>query len=179
MTSAEDASELTSVFLCRHYSMHGDTFLSYDGPSTMDSHTLISLQRLYSTLNTSSAQPLSPPYRLFFPAVSTFMDHPGPVDENIPRRRSNISAAPETLKAAYPSLAGQGPSMQTTSMTLSALAHRSCSPHHRRPLCHASCRTPSRLLEAAEDWFDPVRHTLAWYFGAPEEDTAVMSPTFM
>ncbi|KAH9036356.1 hypothetical protein EDB85DRAFT_2273770, partial [Lactarius pseudohatsudake] len=82
--------------------MHGVTFLSYDGPSTTDSHTLISLQRLY----TSSAQPLSPPHRLFFPAVSTFTDHPGPVDENIPRRRSNIGVAPETLKAAYPSLAG-------------------------------------------------------------------------
>ncbi|KAH9013184.1 hypothetical protein EDB83DRAFT_2680403, partial [Lactarius deliciosus] len=76
--------------------MHGLTFLSYNGPSTTDSHTLISLQRLYSTLNTSSAQPLSPPHRHFFPAVSTFTDHPGPVDENIPRRRSNMGVVPES-----------------------------------------------------------------------------------
>ncbi|KAH9176161.1 hypothetical protein EDB89DRAFT_2129343 [Lactarius sanguifluus] len=28
-------------------------------------------------------------------------------------------------------------------------------------------------LEATEDWFDRVRHTLARYFGAPDEDTAM------
>ncbi|KAH9070977.1 hypothetical protein EDB83DRAFT_2365686, partial [Lactarius deliciosus] len=32
-------------------------------------------------------------------------------------------------------------------------------------------------LEAAEDWFDPVRHTLTWHFGAPEEDTAAGTRT--
>ncbi|KAH9173248.1 hypothetical protein EDB89DRAFT_2068999 [Lactarius sanguifluus] len=144
-----DASELTSVFLRRHYSMHGVTFLSYDA--------------------SSSAQPLSPPHRLFFPAVSTFTDHPGPVDENIPRRLSNIGVAPETLKAAYPSLAGR--SMRATSMTLSALAH---------PV--APARPPPwapmfAALEAAEDWFDRVRYTLARYFGAPDEDTAMGTRT--
>ncbi|KAH8997899.1 hypothetical protein EDB83DRAFT_2324849 [Lactarius deliciosus] len=28
-------------------------------------------------------------------------------------------------------------------------------------------------LEAAEDWFNPMWHMLAWYFGGPKEDTAV------
>ncbi|KAH9176160.1 hypothetical protein EDB89DRAFT_2065947 [Lactarius sanguifluus] len=65
----------------------------------------------------SSTQPLSPPYCLFFPAILTFMDHLGLVDENIPQRCSNISMAPETLKVAYPSLTGC--SMQVTSMTVS------------------------------------------------------------
>ncbi|KAH9158636.1 hypothetical protein EDB89DRAFT_2199464 [Lactarius sanguifluus] len=32
-------------------------------------------------------------------------------------------------------------------------------------------------LEAVEDWFDPVWHTLARYFGAPEEDTAAGTHT--
>ncbi|KAH8987841.1 hypothetical protein EDB92DRAFT_2115927 [Lactarius akahatsu] len=185
-TSAEDASELTSVFLCRHYSMHGVTFVSYDGPSTTDSHTLISLQRLYSTLNTSPAQPLSPPHRLFFPAVSTFTDHPEPVDENIPRSRSNIGVAPETLKAAYPSLAGPlyagdfddfvgigAPLLLDRLVVADRGAARRAGVPHDVP----AWAPMFAALEAAEDWFDPVRHTLARYFGAPEEDTAAGTRT--
>jgi len=87
--------------------IHGVTFVSCDGPSTTDSHTLLSLMRLYSTLNMSSPQSLSPPHRIIFPTISTFADlHPETADENIPRRRANIGVAPETLKAAYPSLVG-------------------------------------------------------------------------
>src|SRR6266404_4172090 len=108
MTS-ENVYQLTFVFSCRHNSMHGVTFLSYDGPSATDSHTLLSLQRLYSTLNISSPQSLSPPHRVIFPAVRTFVDHsedPLALDETAPRHLSSIGLAPETLKAAYPSLAG-------------------------------------------------------------------------
>ncbi|KAH9074183.1 hypothetical protein EDB83DRAFT_2549666 [Lactarius deliciosus] len=144
--------------------MHGVTFLSYDGPSTTDSHTLISLQRLYSTLNTSPAQPLSPPHRLFFPAVSTFTDHPEPVDENIPRRRSNIGVAQETLKAAYPSLAGPlhagdfddfvgigAPLLLDRLVVADRGAARRAGLPHDVP----AWAPMFAALEAAEDWFDP------------------------
>ncbi|KAH9016824.1 hypothetical protein EDB85DRAFT_1897942 [Lactarius pseudohatsudake] len=144
--------------------MHGVTFLSYDGPSTTDSHTLISLQRLY----TSSAQPLSPPHRLFFPAVSTFTDHPGP----------NIGVAPETLKAAYPSLAGllyAGDFYDFVGIGAPLLL-ASSSPTAVLRVVQDSLAT-CQPLEAVEDWFDPVRHTLAWYFGAPEEDTVAGTRT--
>ncbi|KAH9061089.1 hypothetical protein EDB87DRAFT_1576468 [Lactarius vividus] len=167
--------------------MHGVTFLSYDGPSTTDSHTLISLQRLYSTLNTSSAQPLSPPHRLFFPAISTFTDHPpGPIDENIPRRRSNIGVAPETLKAAYPSLAGPlyagdfsdfvgiGAPLLLDRLVI---ADRGAARRAGLPRDVPAWAPMFSALEAAEDWFDPMRHTLARYFGAPEENTAAGTRT--
>ncbi|KAH8986215.1 hypothetical protein EDB86DRAFT_2832727 [Lactarius hatsudake] len=122
-----------------------------------DLHTLISLQRLCSTINTSSAQPLSPPHRHFFPAVSTFMDHPGPVDDNKPRRRLNMG-------------------MRTAPARL---------PRHRRlvpRIVQDSRDVPVEALmfaalESMEDWFDPVWHTLAQYFGTPEEDTAVGTRT--
>ncbi|KAH9002838.1 hypothetical protein EDB86DRAFT_3121641 [Lactarius hatsudake] len=118
-------------------------------------------QRLYSTLNTSSAQPLSLPHCLFFPAVSTFTDHLGPVDENIPRHCSNIGVAPETFKAAYPSLAG-----------LLCAGDFDDFVGIRLPRDVPAWALIFAVLEAAEDWFDPVWHTLTWYFGAPEEDTA-------
>src|SRR5712691_11188821 len=86
--------------------IHGVTFLSYDGPDTTDSHTLLSLMRLYSTLNISSPQSLSPPHRIFFPALPTFAEPAQEPDDETPRIRSNIGVAPETLKAAYPSLVG-------------------------------------------------------------------------
>ncbi|KAH9171355.1 hypothetical protein EDB89DRAFT_2114528 [Lactarius sanguifluus] len=165
--------------------MHGVTFLSYDGPSTTDSHTLISLQRLYSTLNPSPAQPLSPPHRLFFPALSTFTPSE-PVDENTPRRRSNIGVAPETLKAAYPSLAGPlcagdfddfvgiGAPLLLDRLVI---ADRGAARRAGLPRDVPAWAPMFAALESAEDWFDPVRHTLARYFGAPEEDTAAGTHT--
>ncbi|KAH9071454.1 hypothetical protein EDB83DRAFT_2574515 [Lactarius deliciosus] len=32
-------------------------------------------------------------------------------------------------------------------------------------------------LEAVQDWFNPMQHMLAWYFGAPEEDMAMGTRT--
>lgn len=159
--------------------MHGVTFLSYDGPSTTDSHTLISLQRLYSTLNSSSSQSLSPPHRLFFPVVPTFSDRlPETNDELIPRRRSNIGVAPETLKAAYPSLAGPlfagdfgdfvgigAPLLLDRVIITDRGAARRAGLARDVP----AWTPPFSALEAAEDWFDPVRHTLAEYFGVADD----------
>ena len=160
--------------------MHGVTFLSYDGPFAADSHTLISLQRLYSTLNTSSPQSLSPPHRLFFPAVTTFADRLSePVDELIPRRRSNIGVAPETLKAAYPSLAGPlyaddfedfigiGAPLLLDRVVVAdrGAARRAAGLAHNVPAW-----TPVfSALDASEDWFEPARHALAEYFGVAED----------
>ncbi|KAF8260814.1 hypothetical protein EI94DRAFT_1789756 [Lactarius quietus] len=162
--------------------MHGVTFLSYDGPSTTDAHTLISLQRLYSTLNSSSPQPLSPPHRLFFPAISTFADHvPDAIDQLTPRRRSNIGVAPETLKAAYPSLAGPlfagdfddfvgiaAPLLLDRVVIADRGAARRALLAHNVP----AWMPPFSGLEATVDWFDPVRHTLAEYFGVAEDTAA-------
>ncbi len=160
--------------------MHGVTFLSYDGPSTTDSHTLISLQRLYSTLNTSEPRPLSPPHRLFFPAFPTFADRPPESDdERTPRRRSNIGVAPETLKAAYPSLVGPlfaGDFADFIGIGAPLLLDRLVIADRGAARRAGLARdVPAwapmfSALEAAEDWFEPVRSTLAQYFGATEEN---------
>ena len=163
--------------------MHGVTFLSYDGPSSTDSHTLISLQRLYSTLNSSSSQPLSPPHRLFFPAFPTFSDVlKDSKDDVTPRHRAHIGVAPETLKAAYPSLAGplyagdfddfvglQAPLL----FDRLVIADRGAARRTGLPRDVPAWSMPFSALGAAEDWFEPVRQTLAEYFGvAKAEDTA-------
>ncbi|KAH9014748.1 hypothetical protein EDB85DRAFT_2212910 [Lactarius pseudohatsudake] len=106
------------------------------------------------------------------------MDHPGLVDENIPRHRSNIGVAPETLKAAYLSLAGllyAGDFYDFVGIGAPLLL-ASLSPTAVLRVVQDSLAT-CQPLEAVEDWFDPVRHTLAWYFGAPEEDTAAGTRT--
>ncbi|KAI9458661.1 hypothetical protein BJY52DRAFT_417653 [Lactarius psammicola] len=174
--------------------MHGVTFLSYDGPSMTDSHTLISLQRLYSTLNTSLAQPLSLPHRLFFPAIPTFADRPPePDNETAPRRRSNIGVAPETLKAAYPSLAGPlfaGDFNDFVGIGAPLLLDRLVVADRGAARRAGLARdVPAwapmfSALEAAEDWFEPVRRSLAQYFGAAEENpgaaaTATRAVTYL
>lgn len=156
--------------------MHGVTFLSYDGPSATDSHTLISLQRLYSTLNTSSPQSLSPPHRIFFPAVPTFADRlPESTDERI---RSNIGVTPQTLKAAYPSLAGPlfaddfadfvgigAPLLLDRLVVADRGAARRAGLAGDVP----AWAPPFSALKTTEDWFEPVRRTLAEYFNVAED----------
>lgn len=159
--------------------MHGVTFLSYDGPPTTDSHTLLSLQRLYSTLNNSSPQSLSPPHRLFFPALTTFTDRaPNFDDETTPRQRANIGVAPETLKAAYPSLAGPlyaGDFSDFVGLGVPLLLDRVVivdrGAARRNGIApNEPAWTPAfTALGASEDWFEPVRHTLAEYFGVAED----------
>jgi len=179
MTS-ENVYQLTFVFSCRHNSMHGVTFLSYDGPSATDSHTLLSLQRLYSTLNISSPQSLSPPHRVIFPAVRTFVDHsedPLALDETAPRHLSSIGLAPETLKAAYPSLAGPlftgdfddfnelGPVVLDRLVVADRGAARRAGLAQDVP----AWAPPFSALRTSEEWFEPVRGALAAYFGAAED----------
>jgi hypothetical protein len=169
--------------------MHGVTFLSYDGPSTTDSHTLISLQRLYSTLNSSSPQLLSPPHRLCFPAFHTFSDIlEDKLDEITPRHRSNIGVAPETLKAAYPSLAGPlyaGDFEDFFGLHAPLLfdrlviADRGAARRTGLPLDVPAWTLPFSALEAAEDWFEPVRHTLAEYFGVAENAAGARTVTYL
>ncbi|KAI0298688.1 hypothetical protein B0F90DRAFT_1668976 [Multifurca ochricompacta] len=170
--------------------MHGVTFLSYDGPSTTDSHTLISLQRLYSTLNVSSPQSLSPPHRLFFPAIPTFADRrPEPNDELAPRRRSSIGVEPQTLKSAYPSLVGAmfaedfddfvgigAPLLLDRLVVADRGAARRSGLLREVP----AWSLPFTALETAEEWFEPVRRTLREYFGFVDvggEDAAIEGHT--
>jgi hypothetical protein len=168
---------------CRHCRIHGVTFLSYDGAPTTDGHTLLSLARLYSTLNISSPQSLSPPHRLLFPVVPTFAGpRPQPDNERIRRQRSNIGVSPQTLKAAYPSLAGAEFAedfVDFADIGIPVLfdrvivadrgaARRGGSPRH------ALWAAPFTSLRASEDWFDATRRTLAQYFFGEDESTAEM-----
>lgn len=151
--------------------IHGITFVSYDGPSTTDSHTLLSLMRLYNTLNISSPQSLSPPHRIFFPAIPTFVDRrPDPDDESIQRTRSNIGVAPETLKAAYPSLVGAqfkedfedfiGIGMPVL-LDRVVVSDRGAAQHSGLSPGMSAWSPPFTSLRASEDWFEPVRWPLA------------------
>ena len=154
-----------------HGRIHGVTFVSYDGPSTTDSHTLLSLMRLYSTLNISSPQSLSPPHRICFPAVSTFTDPtPEPDDESIPRTRSNIGVTPETLKAAYPSLVGAqfeedfedfiGIGMPVL-LDRVVVSDRGAAQHSGLPPGMSAWSPPFTSLRASEEWFEAARLPLA------------------
>jgi hypothetical protein len=172
-------SPLIPAACCRHDRIHGVTFLSFDGPSTTDSHTLLSLQRLYSTLNISSPQLLPPPHRLLFPSIPTFVDpRPRPDDETVPRQRSNIGISPQVLKAAYPSLVGAQfaedfddyvdidvPFLLDRLVIADRSAARRAELHRGVP----AWSQPFIALRAREDWFEPMRRTLAEYF---DEDTS-------
>ena len=164
--------------------MHGVTFLSYDGPSTTDSHTLISLQRLYSTLNTSSPQSLSPPHRLFFPTIFTFAERLPPIrlrfpsHDLIPRHPSNIGVSPETLKAAYPSLAGVLYSCDADDfidigapllLDRVVVADRGAAQRAGLAQDVPAWMPAFSALVASKDWFEPIRHTLAEFFGVAED----------
>lgn len=167
---------------CLHGRIHGVSFVSYDGPSTTDSHTLLSLVRLYSTLNMTSPQSLSPPHRIYFPAIPTFSDpRPRPEfdDESIPRQRSNIGVAPETVKAAYPSLAGVqfaedfadfiGINMPVL-LDRVVVSDRGAARHAGLPNGMPAWSPPFTALRASEDWFEPVRRALAQYFFGENEN---------
>ncbi|KAN0113892.1 hypothetical protein V8E52_007200 [Russula decolorans] len=166
--------------------IHGVTFVSYDGPSTTDSHTVLSLMRLYSTLNISSPQLLSPPHRICFPAIPTFTDPtPEPDDEDIPRIRSNIGIAPETLKAAYSSLAGAqfeedfedfvGIGMPVL-LDRVVVSDRGAAQHSGLSPGMAAWSPPFTSLRASEDWFESARRPLAQLV-LGEDESAVPGST--
>ena len=173
---------------CPHGRIQGVTFVSYDGPSTTDSHTLLSLVRLYSTLNVSSPQSLSHPHRIVFPAISTFADTLPPAqlsDESIPRRRANIGVTPETLKAAYPSLAGVqfaedfadfiGIGMPVL-LDRVVVSDRGAARNAGLPHGVPAWSPPFTALRASENWFEPVRRMLVQYFFG-EDKSAVADST--
>ena len=169
-----------------HGRIQGVTFVSYDGPSTTDSHTLLSLMRLYSTLNISSPQSLSPPHRICFPAIPTFTDPtPEPDDENIQRTRSNIGIAPETLKAAYPSLAGAqfeedfedflGIGMPVL-LDRVVVSDRGAAQRSGLSPGMSTSSPPFTSLRASEDWFESARRSLAQLV-LGEDESAVPGST--
>jgi len=169
-----------------HGRIHGTTFMSYDGTSTTDSHTLLSLMRLYSTLNMSSPQSLSPPHRIIFPAIPIFADPaPDPDDESIPRIRSNIGVSPETLKAAYPSLVGAqfekdfedyiGIGMPIL-LDRVVVSDRGAARHGGLSDGMSAWSPPFTSLRVSEDWFEPVRRLLAQLV-LGEDESAVPDST--
>jgi hypothetical protein len=167
------------TYIIYHGRIHGVTFISYDGVATTDSHTLLSLARLYSSLNISSPQSLSPPHRIFFPSIHTFADpRPFPDDETILRHRSYIGVAPETFKAAYPSLAGAqfaedfadfaGISLPVL-LDRVVIADRGAARHAGLPPDEPAWARPFTSLRASEDWFEPMRKALSeCLFGVDE-----------
>jgi hypothetical protein len=145
--------------------------------------------RLYSTLNITSPQSLSPPHRIYFPAIPTFSDpRPRPEfdDESTLRQRSNIGVAPETVKAAYPSLAGVqfaedfadfiGINMPVL-LDRVVVSDRGAARHAGLPHGMAAWSPPFTGLRASEDWFEPVRRVLAEYFFGENENAATGSTT--
>lgn len=163
--------------------------MSYDGTSTTDSHTLLSLMRLYSTLNISSPQSLSPPHRILFPAIRIFADPaPDPDDESIPRIRSNIGVSPETLKAAYPSLVGAqfeqdfedfiGIGMPVL-LDRVVVSDRGAARHGGLPDGMSAWSPPFTSLRVSEDWFEPVRHSLAQLVLGEDESDSKAAITYI
>jgi len=147
--------------------MHGTTLISYD--SFADGHTLLSLQRLYSSLNTSA-----PPSRLILPAMHTFSDtRPSDDDGSVPRQRSSVGVHPATLKAAYPSIAGPHFSEDFddfiglgTPVLLSRIVVVDRGASARASMTDASW---ARIFASGpNDWFEPVRETLRAFFGVGE-----------
>ncbi|KAI0064387.1 hypothetical protein BV25DRAFT_1898814 [Artomyces pyxidatus] len=153
--------------------IHGVTFMSYDTPAATDSHTLLSLQRLYSTIDPTSA-----PHRLLFSSIPTFSDRkPEPDDDTIVRQRSSLGIHPYLLKSAYPSLAGplfsedfddfvgMGAPMVLDRLVV---ADRGAARRHGAATL-PPWAPPFSDLHAPTAWFEPVRHNLAGYFGVQEE----------
>ncbi|KAI9507577.1 hypothetical protein F5148DRAFT_1203591 [Russula earlei] len=166
--------------------IHGVTFISYDGPSMTDVHTFPSLVRLYSTLNVSSPQSLSPPNRIFFPGIFTFTDprpDPDPDGDSLRRQRASIGVAPQTLKAAYPSLAtaqfaedfGDFASIGVpVLLDRVVLADRGAARRDGLPRGMSAWMRPFASLRVSKDWFEPVRRTLAEYFLCAEDESPAM-----
>jgi hypothetical protein len=167
-----------SADICPHDSIHGVTFLSFDGSPTTDTHTLLSLQRLYSSLNLSSPQWVSPPHRLLFPSIPTFVGHtPLPEEEPVVRPRSLIGISPQMLKAAYPSLVGVQFAEDFDDFAKIGvpfifdrlvIADRTASQRAGLISGVPPWARPFTALRAGEDWFESVRRTLAEYFGAED-----------
>ncbi|THH13806.1 hypothetical protein EW146_g6452 [Bondarzewia mesenterica] len=154
--------------------IHGVTYMSYDISTATDAHTLLSMQRVYSTIPSHKD---TPPHRLFFPAIPTFSDRrPEPEDDTVVRRRSNSGTHPFTIKAAYPSLAGalfaedfddfKGLDIPML-LDRVVIADRGAATRHG--VAADSWAGPFTALRAPQTWFDGVRNNLARYFGEGEE----------
>lgn len=106
-------------------------------------------------------------------------------DENIPRRRANIGVAPETLKAAYPSLVGAqfeedfndyvGIGMPVL-LDRVVVSDRGAAQHAGLPQGVPAWSPPFTALRASEDWFEPVRRLSAQYFFGEDEGAIADSP---
>ncbi|KAI0032876.1 hypothetical protein K488DRAFT_48953 [Vararia minispora EC-137] len=147
--------------------MHGTSFVSYD--AAIDAHTLLSLTRLHSVLNTTT-----PPSRLILPSVHTFVD---PLPD--PTIRTPIGIPHATLIAAYPTLTGplyyedfddftglSGPVLldRVVLVDRGAAARASPSPSTDTPTWASIFAEP----RGAAAWFEPVRATLWAFFGLDE-----------
>jgi hypothetical protein len=106
-----------------------------------------------------------------FPALPVFSNPvPEPIDENIPRTRTNIGVSPETLKAAYPSLVGVqfehdfedfiGINMPVL-LDRVVVSDRGAARQSGLSPGMSAWSPPFTLLRASEDWFEPVRRALA------------------
>jgi hypothetical protein len=121
------------------------------------------------------------------PAISTFVDPlPEPDDESIPRKRANIGVAPETLKAAYPSLSGAqfaedfadfiGIGMPVL-LDRVVISDRGAARRAGLSRGVPTWSPPFTALRASEDWFEPVRRLLAQYFFGDDESAVAKGTT--
>jgi hypothetical protein len=107
-------------------------------------------------------------------------------DESIPRRRANIGVAPETLKAAYPSLAGAQFAEDFADfisigmpvlLDRVVVSDRGAARHAGLPRGVPAWSPPFTALRASENWFEPVRRLLAQYFFGEDESGVADSTT--
>jgi hypothetical protein len=155
-----------------------------------DNSTLISLWRTYSSLDPSidhlGQTTLPSPHRIFFPQMRVFTDpNPLPHFHWIRRRRVDTGFHPFLLKAAFPHLTVmymedwedyhklQVPFVIERIVIADREAAETAQ-HLDQPVY-----APSFELGASEFWWEPVRRTLAAYFGEVEEKVGKKVVTYL
>lgn len=117
-----------------------------------------------------------------FPALPIFSGPtPASDDESIPRIRSNIGVAPETLKAAYPTLVGAqfehdfedfiGIGMPVL-LDRVVVSDRGAAQQSGLSPGMSAWSPPFTSLRASENWFGPVRRALAQVVLGEDESAA-------
>jgi hypothetical protein len=122
-----------------------------------------------------------------FPVVPIFSDSaPEPDNDSIPRIRSNIGIAPETLKAAYPSLVGaqfEEDFEDFISIGMPVLldrvvvSDRGAAQQNGLSPGMSAWSPPFTSLRASEDWFEPARRPLAQLVLGEYETDSTATPT--
>lgn len=170
-------------------SIDGVTLLSLDGVQNQDSHTVISLLRTYSSLDTEITQDgattLAFPSRIVYPRIPYFSDPQPPrqegSDELIPRSQSQLGLPRSLTKSLLPST---GIMYHHDLLDL----HESVIPYVLERVVIADYEAATRAssgdelphwsapfkdLEASKNWWEPVRSGLSRVMRVAEDSGEV------